>query len=141
MKRSIQIGIVLLLGIVIATLHPYQLVMPWQSGSPAPLDTTVVRIMAGDQYEMVESGWGRTTPFNYVALTARYRASGSAATTCTDLRRSLDDWGRGTEITRHDDGCEIEARGPGPMTVTVDLAVDPESRRNLDIEIRVQHTS
>lgn len=141
MNRLVQIGIALLLGIVIAIFHPFQLVMPWQSGSAAPLDTTVLRIMGGDQYELVESNWGRTTPFNYVALTARYGASGPATNVCTDLRRSLDDWGGVTEMTRHDDGCEIEARGPGPMTATVDLAVDPESRRDLHIEIRVQHSS
>ncbi len=141
MNRVIQIGIALLVGIVIALLHPFQLAMPWQSGSPAPLDTAILRIMAGDQYELVESNWGRITPFNYVAVTARYQATGSASTTCTDLRRSLDEWGRVSEITRQPDGCEIRARGPGPMTATIDLAMDPESRRTLHIEIRVQHAS
>jgi hypothetical protein len=46
-----------------------------------------------------------------------------------------------TEITRHEEGCEIKARGPGPMTAKVDVAIDPELRPELRIDIRVQHTS
>jgi hypothetical protein len=141
MKRLVQVGIVILLAIVIAYLHPFQLAMPWQSGRPGPLEITMHRIMAGDQYDLVESDWGRTTPLNYVAVTGQFRAVGATASTCTDLRLALDDWGRVSEITRHNDGCEIEARGPGPMTATIDVTEDPESRRSLRIEIRVQHSS
>lgn len=141
MRSLVRIGIVLLLGVVIALLHPFELVMPWQSGRPGPLEITMQGIMGGDEYELVESDWGRITPFNYVAVTGKFRANGQTASTCTDLRLSLDDWGRVSEITRHNDGCEIEARGPGPMTVTIAVAEDPESRSGLDIEIRIQHTS
>ena len=141
MKRLVQIGIVILLGISIAFLHPLDLVMPWQSGRPGPLDITMHRIMASDQYELVESDWGRTTPFNYVAVTGQFRADGSASSICTDLRRSLDVWGRVSEITRHNDGCTIEARGPGPMMANIEITEDPELPGALRVEIRVQHTS
>ena len=141
MKRLIQTAILLLVGLAITFVHPFELVMPWQSGDPAPLDTTMQRIMDGDQYELVERNWGRITPFNYVAMTGRYRSNGSAAATCSDLRGSLDDWGRLDDVTVHNEGCEIEARGPGPITATIEVAMDPESRRGIHIDIRVQHTS
>ena len=91
MKTFVQITIILLLGIAITLFHPFQLAMPWQSGSAAPLDTAMVQIMAGDRYELVESDWGRITPFNYVAVTAQYRGNGLAATACTNLRGALDE--------------------------------------------------
>jgi len=141
MKKLVQIGVLLLVGLSITFLHPFGLVMPWQSGSPAPLDTTMQRIMAGDQYELTELNWGRITPFNTVAMTARYRTNGGAPTTCADLRRSLDDWGRVTDATVDSDSCEIGARGPGPITATIEVAMDPDSRRELQIDIRVQHST
>jgi hypothetical protein len=141
MNRLVQIGVLALLGLAITFLHPFELVMPWQSGSPAPLDTTMQRIMAGDQYELVELNWGRLTPFNFVAMTARYRTNGGAATTCADLRRSLDDWGRVTDVTLHSDSCEIRARGPGPLTATIEVAMDADAWRELQIDIRVQHST
>lgn len=141
MKSLIQLGILVVIGVVIALAHPFQLVMPWQSGSPAPLDTAMLQIMADDRYQFVESDWGRTTPFNYIAVNGVYAATGHPATTCTDLRRSLDAWGTVSEINRDDDGCEIRARGPGPTTASIELTVDAATRRQLHIEIRVQHTS
>ncbi len=141
MKRTVQIGALLLVGLAITFLHPFQLVMPWQSGSPAPLDTTMQRIMTGDQYELVDLNWGRVTPFNTVAMTAQYRTDGLATTTCSDLRRSLDGWGRVSDFTPQTDSCEIEARGPGPMTATIEVTMDPESQRGLQIDIRLQHAA
>ena len=140
MARVIQIILLMLVAIVIAVLHPFQLAMPWQTGSAAEVDFAALDIMRGYDFEITESNIGRLTPFNYVAAEDVYEARGNPAETCTALRQTLEDWGVVVGVERREDGCDIEAKGPGPMTAIVSVTENAEQRRDLRIDIRVQHT-
>ncbi len=138
-KTVIQMMVGILLVIVIAIAHPFQLAMPWQSGNGAEVEFELLDIMSRHRFELVETDVGRLTLFHYRAAESVYRTSANPAETCSALRQSLDDWGRNVELVRRVDGCDIEATGAGPMTATVRVTENPEHPRDLRVEVRVQH--
>lgn len=122
---------------VISMFHPFDLAMPWQTGDSTSVNRSLQQIMSGSDLELLESDWGRTTPFNYVAADAVFAGTGQPSTTCSDLRDALDAWGGIVDNSRNPDGCNLEAVGPGPMTANITLVeID---RRQLRVEVRVQH--
>jgi hypothetical protein len=141
MKPIFQFLALVAVGLVIAYLHPFQLVMPWQGGEPGPVNAALSDIMDGTSLTYVEADWGRATPFNYVSATGGFEGRADPVATCTDLRLRLDRWGAVTEIERRDDGCDIEATGPGPMVATITVVPNPELRNDLRVDIEVQHRS
>lgn len=135
------IGFLLLgaLAWVIAIFHPFQLAMPWQTGDPEPVNDALEAIVGDLEYELREAGFGRLTPFNFVASAGRYEATDDLASACTELRTSIDRWGSVVETNRKPDGCTIKATGPGPMTAVADVVEDPDLRGSLLVDVKVQH--
>lgn len=124
---------------VIGTFHPFGLTLPWESGDPSATNRSMLTIMAAHEELMIEElDWGRTTPFNFVASEGLFIGEGQQSEMCSALRRSLALWGNVVDSVRSDNGCFHEARGPGPMVATIELTA--EQRRQLRIEVRVQHT-
>lgn len=141
MKAFIQLLVLIAIAAVIAYLHPFHLVMPWQGGSSGPVNAAVSDIMRNTDFTYVDADWGRVTPFNYVKATGGFEGTADPTLACTELRLSLDSWGTVTGIERRDDGCHIEATGPGPMVATIAVEENPDQRNDLRIHIEVQNRS
>lgn len=141
MKSFFQILGLFVVGAVIAYIHPFHLVMPWQSGDSGPVTAAVSDIMGDTGFAYVDADWGRVTPFNYVRATGGFEGTADPSLACSELRLNLDSWGTVTGIERRNDGCDIEALGPGPMVATITVQENPAEREDLRIDIEVQHRS
>jgi len=141
MKSIFQILGLLVVGAVIAYVHPFHLVMPWQSGDSGPVTAAVSDIMRDTEFTYVDADWGRVTPLNYVRATGGFEGTADPSLACSELRLRLDSWGTVTDIERRNDGCDIEATGPGPMVATITVQENPAERNDLRIDIEVQHRS
>ena len=139
MQRIIMMLLVAALALAIATLHPFNLVMPWQGGEPGPVNAALSVIMDDTDFTPVEADWGRPTPFQYVRATATFEGDSDPALACSDLRLRVDNWGTVTDIERRNDGCDIAASGPGPMVAAITVTEDPEQRDRLRVDVRVEH--
>lgn len=139
MKALISLLLLGALAWFVAIFHPFQLAMPWQTGDPRPVNASLDAITADLDYELLEAGFGRRTPFNFVASAGRFSASGNPATECTDLHDALSRWGTVRDIERYPDGCLIKATGPGPMTAEATVTEDPDLRGSLLVDLKVQH--
>jgi len=140
-KTLIQLTVVGIMALVVAYLHPFHLVMPWQSGSATEVNDTMLAIMGPTPFTLIDADVDRATPFSYRAATGVYEGDDDPAMACSTLRLALDDWGMVTDIERRDDGCDIEASGPGPMVTSIELTENPDVRRALTIDVRVEHRS
>ncbi len=141
MKAIMQLLGLIAVAAVVAYVHPFHLVMPWQGGEPGPVNAALSDIVDETDFTPIEADWGRVTPFNYVRATASFAAEADPALACAELRLSVDSWGTVTDIERRNDGCDIEATGPGPMVATVTVLESAERRNELRIDIEVQHRS
>lgn len=138
MKPLIGAMVLGALAWIVGMFHPFDLAMPWQTGDATSVNRSMQRIMGDTDFELIEANWGRTTPFNYVASNGTFVGSGQPSEACTELRDALDAWGRVLDTKRTDNGCVHEAAGPGPMRATVTLT--ESGRRELRVDVRVQHT-
>lgn len=139
MKALIQIAVLVVAGLIIAFVHPFGLAMPWQGGSAVPVTDAVLDIVSAQDFEIKTLDWGRPHPFTFVSADGEFTGRGHPATTCSDLRTALADWGRVTDIQRRSDGCDIEAQR-GSMQADLKLRVDGSAARAIVIDLRVAHT-
>ena len=91
-----------MIGLVIAYLHPFHLVMPWQTGEASEVNDAMLEIMGDTGFAALETDWGRTTPLNHVAATGVFEGEDDPALACSRLRLALDEWGVVTEIERRE---------------------------------------
>ena len=124
---------------VVGVFHPFELTVPWESGDASTTNRAIVAIMGSQEFEFETLDWGRVTPFNYVASTGRFTGEGQPSETCSALRTALDRWGSVSERQTKNDGCSLRAVGAGPLAATID--VREVDRRQLQIEVKVQHSS
>ncbi len=137
MKALISVIVLGAIAWVIGMFHPFNLTMPWQAGDSASVNLALQQIVSGSDLDLVESNWGRATPLSYVGADAVFTGTGQPSETCSELRDALDTWGRVVDSSRKSDGCTLAATGPGPMTASIELT--EVERRQLRIEVRVQH--